>query len=95
MNNKLSIIIYTLKEDYGLNFVDIARKIGNGTCAQDVSRLWIHAKEAKENFDKKEKIVYRKRINVKKPKKSIDIKEKACKMDSQMALAFQQAIVKK
>ncbi|ADI55500.1 hypothetical protein [Escherichia phage IME08] len=45
----------------GMNFIDIAKKIG-GT-ARDMAKAWTEVENAKAKFKAKEKIVYRKRLN--------------------------------
>ncbi|AWD92021.1 hypothetical protein KNT86_gp094 [Enterobacteria phage vB_EcoM_IME341] len=48
----------------GMNFIDIAKKIG-GT-ARDMAKAWAEVENAKAKFKAREKVVYRKRLNNKK-----------------------------
>lgn len=45
----------------GLNFIEIAKKLG-GT-AKDMAKAWVDVEQAKAKFKAKEKVVYRKRLN--------------------------------
>lgn len=44
----------------GMNFIDIAKKIG-GT-ARDMAKAWTEVENAKAKFKAKEKVIYRKRL---------------------------------
>lgn len=70
----LALKVYALREK-GLNFVDIAKTIGDMSAAE-AGVLWVHAEESRKRFKNREIVVYRKRLNLKKrepkPKKMTD-----------------------
>lgn len=59
MDKKIALMVYMLREDHGLNFVDIAKKIG-GISGQDAAKAWLMVKDAREAYTNREKVVYRK-----------------------------------
>lgn len=59
MDKKTALMVYMLREDHGLNFVDIAKKIG-GISGQDAAKAWLMVKDAREAYANREKVVYRK-----------------------------------
>lgn len=59
MDKKTALRVYMLREDHGLNFVDIAKKIG-GISGQDAAKAWLMVKDAREAYANREKVVYRK-----------------------------------
>lgn len=63
MTNHDKIKIHFLREQ-GMHFVDIARKMG-GT-AKEMASVFIEVEEKQKEFKSKEKIVYRKRMKVRK-----------------------------
>lgn len=72
INRELALRVYLLREK-GKTFIDIAREIG-GISGHDAARLWLLVKDARDAYNNREKVVYRKRhINKNhKPKKVVD-----------------------
>lgn len=86
MDKKTALMVYMLREDHGLNFVDIAKKIG-GISGQDAAKAWLMVKDAREAYANREKVVYRKHHINKKHKKRIDKPNNTVIMD-----AFKRAV---
>ena len=57
--SKLAVKVYTMREDLGMGFVDIAKKLG-GITGQEAARMWLLVKDRRDAFNNREKIVYRK-----------------------------------
>ncbi|AZV01303.1 hypothetical protein vBSdyM006_166 [Shigella phage vB_SdyM_006] len=63
MTNHDKIKIHFLKQQ-GMHFVDIARKMG-GT-AKEMASVYIEVEQKQKEFKTREKVVYRKRMKVRK-----------------------------
>ncbi|AUM58452.1 hypothetical protein KNT81_gp094 [Proteus phage phiP4-3] len=63
MTNHDKIKIHFLREQ-GMHFVDIARKMG-GT-AKEMASVYIEVEQKQKEFKTREKVVYRKRMKVRK-----------------------------
>lgn len=60
MDKQKALMVYMLREDKGMNFVDIARTLG-GISGQEAAKAWLMVKDAREAHANREKVVYRKR----------------------------------
>ena len=59
MDKQKALMVYMLREDKGMNFVDIARTVG-GISGQEAAKAWLMVKDAREAYANREKVVYRK-----------------------------------
>lgn len=65
-NVNLCLLVQLLREEQNMTWVDIAKSTGCGN-AKDAALLYLKAVEARNSFKNREKVVYRKRLNIKKP----------------------------
>lgn len=63
MTSKEKVLIYTLRES-GMHFFDIAKKVG-GT-AKEIASVYLEVASRRKDYNEREKVVYRKRMKVKK-----------------------------
>lgn len=73
VNVNMCLLVQLLREEQNMTCVDIAKSTGCGN-AKDAALLYLKAVEARNSFKNREKVVYRKRLNVKKPRKDISNK---------------------
>lgn len=73
VNVNMCLLVQLLREEQNMTWVDIAKSTGCGN-AKDAALLYLKAVEARNSFKNREKVVYRKRLNVKKQRKDISNK---------------------